>query len=553
MDDFRSGSSIPVDEARVKALNGRFGRITNTGAHVKDITVAKGSSKNDIKLPASEELTYSDGSTESLPIKSWDTSSVDTGKAGEYTVTGTVKQTEYPVPFAEERADPSIDKWQWKHTVDGKVVTQTKYLMIATNDIYGDCTWQHGTPHMPLRMADSIADLADTPNDANGLIDSNGFNPKEHIILQKGDLDADGVPIQHSFWAPEIHEINGRLTILFMAGYGSNWTNGKAVYMQLKKDGNGYDMDPSVAADWEAPHAITRLNGDPLALDASHNVGMSLDMTYFKDGDGQSYYAWQQLGATYIAKMNPTDPAHVTTNPVRIVAPEYAWNATIAEGPNVTMRDGKLYLMYSGSSVGKTYTTGLAVAKASGTDLTDPHSWSNLNYPIQKSGIFNGKWQLGTGHGMWSEDEDGNQIYVFHAYANNTTGLRNYNGRDTFVRRVHWAADGMPVFDMDSAEELSKPTVSFKVKVVDQSIDSGHGTSAGQVPGGDHNGKGNGNQAGNTPSAAGSSAPSGAVAKPLSRTGTAVLVVVAVALACAAIAVGLLAFRKVRQGKEHEA
>lgn len=25
--------------------------------------------------------------------------------------------------------------------------------------------------------------------------------------------------------------------------------------------------------------------------------------------------------------------------------------------------------------------------------------------------------QLGTGHGMWSEDEDGNQIYVFHAYA----------------------------------------------------------------------------------------------------------------------------------------
>lgn len=553
VDDFRGGFTIPVDNATVKALNVRFGRIKNTGvSNLKTVSVDKGSDKSAIKLPKNVDLTYSDGSTGSLPVASWDTSALDTSKAGEYTVTGKVKQTEYQVPFAEERADPSIDKWQWKHMVDGKETTQIKYLMIATNDIYGDCSWQHGTPHMPLRMADSIEALADTPNEASGMIDSNGYNAKEHVILQKGDKDADGVPIEHSFWAPEIHEINGRLTILFMAGYGTNWTNGKAVYMQLKQDASGYDMDPTQASSWDAPRAITRANGDPLALDANHNVGMSLDMTYFKDGDGQSYYAWQQLGATYIAKMNPTDPAHVTTDPVRIVAPEYAWNVTIAEGPNVTMRNGKLYLMYSGSSVGKTYTTGLAVADAKGSDLTDPKSWSNLNYPIQKSGIFNGKWQLGTGHGMWSEDEDGNQIYVFHAYANTTTGLRNYSGRDTFVRRVHWAADGMPVFDMDAAEELSKPTVSFKVKVVDQSIDGGHGAGAGQNPGSDHNG--NGGQAANVPSTSGSSVPSStAVAKSLSRTGAAVLTVVAAALVCAAIAVGLLAVGKVRQGKEHEA
>ena len=54
---------------------------------------------------------------------------------------------------------------------------------------------------------------------------------------------------------------------------------------------------------------------------------MSLDMTYFQDADGRSYYAWQQLGATYIATMDPKDPAHVTSSPVRIVTPEYAWNA----------------------------------------------------------------------------------------------------------------------------------------------------------------------------------------------------------------------------------
>ena len=126
--------------------------------------------------------------------------------------------------------------------------------------------------------------------------------------------------------------------------------------------------------------------------------------------------------------MDPRTPAHVTSSPVRIVTPEYAWNAAIAEGPNVTLRDGKLYLMFSGSGVGKTYTTGLAVADASGTDLTDPASWTVLNYPIQKSGPFNGEMQLGTGHGMWSEDEDGNQIYVFHAYATKNLGSVNAAG-----------------------------------------------------------------------------------------------------------------------------
>lgn len=472
IDDYRNGSSIVVDQDQVKALQTRFGRLANTGVdNLNDITVTKGSLPDKLNLPKVARLTYSDGSTGSLPIRSWDTSHLNLNKVGDYEVSGTIHQTSYQVPFAEERADPSIYKWHWKRQVDGHDQTETKYLMIATNDIYGDCTWQHGSPHMPLRMADTISDLADTPGKASGLIDSNGYNAKEHIILKAGDSDADGQSIMHSFWAPEIHEINGRLTVLFMAGYGNQWTNGKAVYMQLRQDEGGHDLDPTVATNWEAPRAVTRSDGRPLALAADGTVGMSLDMSYFQDQKGQSYYVWQQLGATYLARMNPSDPSHVTTEPVRIVSPDYAWNATIAEGPNVTLHQGKLYLMYSGSSVGKTYTTGMAVADGSGnTDLTDPVSWRNLNYPIQKSGIFNGKWQLGTGHGMWSEDEDGNQIYVFHAYANETEGYRNYSGRDTFVRRVHWAADGLPVLDMNMDEELASPNVRIRIRVVDDQV-----------------------------------------------------------------------------------
>lgn len=39
--------------------------------------------------------------------------------------------------------------------------------MIASNDIQGDVTWQHGSPHMPFRMADTISGLADEPGNPN--------------------------------------------------------------------------------------------------------------------------------------------------------------------------------------------------------------------------------------------------------------------------------------------------------------------------------------------------------------------------------------------------
>ena len=117
--------------------------------------------------------------------------------------------------------------------------------MIASNDIQGDVTWQHGSPHMPFRMADTISGLADEPGNPNALIQSNGYNNKEVSLLKAGDKDSEGNAIMHSFWAPEIHEIDGRLTILFMAGYGNTWSNGKSVYMQLKQDADGHDLDPA--------------------------------------------------------------------------------------------------------------------------------------------------------------------------------------------------------------------------------------------------------------------------------------------------------------------
>jgi GH43 family beta-xylosidase len=434
-----TGNAIPVARAVADALEVRFGRIVNTGVQdLDDLELTQGDELSAADLPGRVTLSYDDGSDASRVVK-WDAASlaaVDTSTPGTYEVSGTIAAPEYATPFADERADPSVFRYDWNG--------QQKFLMIATEDLYGANINPQGGAHMPIRIADRIEDLSDEAIAAGRNV--------EIDLLRRGDTDADGAVMTGCFWAPEYHVIGGRLSILFMPCYnGTNgqpdmWT-GRASIIQLKQDAQGADLDPAVPANWTKPQKVLRSGGGAL----NPVQGISLDMTYVEDS-GRSYYIWQQLGSLYIARMDPSDPTRLTSEPVRILAPEYAWDNVIAEGPNVHARDGVLYLLYSGSTVGDTYTTGLATATAGeGVDLTSPAAWTKLNYPIQKSGVFNGAWQLGTGHGMWSYDEDDNLLYVFHARTDNN-GL---SGRDMFIRRVHWASDGLPIFDMESDEEVA--------------------------------------------------------------------------------------------------
>ncbi|MFC4555779.1 family 43 glycosylhydrolase [Georgenia faecalis] len=456
--NYASGNALPVTADVAEALEVRFGRIVNTDVRpLEGVSVEEGAELAAGALPARAELGYNDGSTATRAI-AWDAESlaaVDTSTPGTYEVTGTIKAPQYATPFADERADPSIFRFDYNG--------QQKFLMIATEDLNMNPIDPANGPHMPFRVADRIEDLSDEALAAGRNV--------EVDLLRAGDTDADGGVMTGCFWAPELHMIDGTLSILFMPCYdGSNgrpdmWT-GRASIIQLKQDAEGNHLDPAVPANWTKAEKVVRADGSIL----NPVQDISLDMTYFTDS-GQSYYAWQMLGAVYIAEMDPADPTRITSDPVRIIAPEYAWDNTIAEGPNVHVRDGVLHMIYSGSTVGDTYTTGLITAPAGeGADLTDPATWDKLNYPVQKSGMFNGEWQLGTGHGMWSYDEDGNLLYVFHA----RTDHDGLSGRDMFVRRVHWAADGMPVFDMEADEEIApgNRTVTVTVTVVgDEGLD----------------------------------------------------------------------------------
>gem|GEM_PF-2751383 len=303
--DFRSGNVVEVSDEIAAALRVRFGRIVNT-------TVAPP------QLPPRVELAYSDGSTAIRAVE-WD--EVDTSTAGSRRVRGLIRQPLYPTPFADERADPSIVPF----TFDGRRI----FIMIATEDYMMNCTDPSVGPHMPIRVAERIEDLSDDAIAAGRC--------REIDLLVAGDTDAAGNVMTGCFWAPEIHVIDGNLSILFMPCYDADgkpdmWT-GRASIIQLRKDEDGNDLDPREPGNWT--HAVPVLRADGSILNDLEAT--SLDMTHFEDS-GTHYYSWQMLGSVFIATMDPADPTRLTSDPVRIIAPEYSWDNVIAEGPPRTGR-----------------------------------------------------------------------------------------------------------------------------------------------------------------------------------------------------------------------
>ena len=471
------GNIITVGEAEVKRLSARFGRVYNVGSNVAAQTVKANGDGGDGARAAVRalgrtraELTYSDGSTATRAVD-WNAGQLkrlaakaaagELGAGERYLVNGTVRQTVYPIPFAVERADPSVFAWN----LNGKPL----FMFIATEDADGNCVDPRGgATHMPLRVAESIEALSD----------KEGGREREIDLLQCGDLNSEGRMMTGCFWAPELHSIGGKLSILFMpcfdgavtnpdgtpnnrAGKPDMWT-GSCHIMQLRQDSDGNDLDPREPENWTVPKPILTPTGGVL----NPIQRISLDMTVISDS-GRWYYAWQQVGSIWIASFDPARPERLTCEPKQVVVPEFAWDNMIAEGPNAIVHDGTIYLIYSGSLVGIDYTTGLVTAPAGqDADLTDPNVWTKLDYPLQKSGVYNGQWQLGTGHGMWSNDEDGNLIYVFH---NAEYDNGRYGGRDAQVRRVHWSAEGMPILDMQSMEELNPDyaDVTMEINVAD--------------------------------------------------------------------------------------
>lgn len=467
-----SGNAIALTKDVADNLTERLGRVHNTGVEVPtDITVqANKTTKDDLlaQINGGAELdngnlskgatataTYSDGSTFDFRVN-WnqdDLNKIDLTEAGTYEISGTINQQNYSeqFPMMSNRADPNI------------VYYNGKYYAMGTSDTGGMKT-------LFIRSSDTLAGLKDQKA---GTATEGGYKVEGQDVYLFGENDGLGHKGYH--WAPELHVINGKLYCFyatFPAGKAGdenitnspNWAGPSAYVMELKDGG-----DPTKTADW-LEHRVQAKDGGVLS---PH--GLSIDMTYFEAG-GKSYIAWSQgdqerKGAkanVSIAEVNSDKPWQAITEPQRLMRPEWGWELDgVNEGPNVLVSGGKVYMVFSAQLVTPQYATGMLIANV-GDDLTDPASWTKSNYPWLHNGTFAG--QFGLGHNSYFTDPYGDTYNVYHAMTSGTNNTARHAG----VVPVHFRADGTPIIDMTTSEELdqSKKNVTLKVVVTEDQVSS---------------------------------------------------------------------------------
>lgn len=467
-----SGNAIALTKDVADSLTERLGRVHNTGVEVPtDITVqANKTTKDDLlaQINGGAELdngnlskgatataTYSDGSTFDFRVN-WnqdDLNKIDLTEAGTYEISGTINQQNYSeqFPMMSNRADPNI------------VYYNGKYYAMGTSDTGGMKT-------LFIRSSDTLAGLKDQKA---GTATEGGYKVEGQDVYLFGENDGLGHKGYH--WAPELHVINGKLYCFyatFPAGKAGdenitnspNWAGPSAYVMELKDGG-----DPTKTADW-LEHRVQAKDGGVLS---PH--GLSIDMTYFEAG-GKSYIAWSQgdqerKGAkanVSIAEVNSDKPWQAITEPQRLMRPEWGWELDgVNEGPNVLVSGGKVYMVFSAQLVTPQYAAGMLIANV-GDDLTDPASWTKSNYPWLHNGTFAG--QFGLGHNSYFTDPYGDTYNVYHAMTSGTNNTARHAG----VVPVHFRADGTPIIDMTTSEELdqSKKNVTLKVVVTEDQVSS---------------------------------------------------------------------------------
>ncbi len=353
--------------------------------------------------------TYSDGTVVERRID-WDPDSQGTtGEDGSRLLCGRVHQEHFEAPFAENRADPCCMYWNGK------------YYYIATNDADDNKT-------LYIRCADTLE----------------GIMEAQEVLI----LDTVTYPeIGGLLWAPEFHEIGGKL-YLFHAATSGEFFREESHVMKLRDGG-----DPMCREDWSAPQLVVRKDGTPLC---EAGKVISLDMTTF-EYQGETFAMWSQRqflpvdqGAwLYLARIDEREPWKLTSDPVCIAKPEYGWennHTFVVEGPYALEYDGRLMVTYSGAAVDATYAVGILKPEM-GSDILNPANWRKGNYPLLSSRSAEG--QYGTGHNAYLTDENGIVWNFYHARAGVDAP------RSSFARRVHFDVDGEPMLDV--LEELDLP------------------------------------------------------------------------------------------------
>lgn len=409
---------LEISDEEADYLKKKLSEVKNTDVEKVNVRTAVGVKA---ELPETFTANYTDGSTEEIPVI-WNKEQydrIDFSKAGVYTVEGQAQVSDYDSPMIWNRADPVV------YNYNGK------YYFIATTE-------NSGNRDLYIRCSDTIEGLADAEE------------VKIFAAPDSGDM-------AYCNWAPELHEIGGKLCCLFAAATDGGWNSVQSRIMECSGD-------PMDAGSWSKPVRVTKADGSALI-----DEGITLDMTYF-EAAGKHYYVWAQRPITamgngnsmlYIAEIDPENPQKLMSEPVELLSPQYAWDrqdATVDEGPNVLKSNGKLYLSFSGDSVSDYYCLSWLTADENG-DLLNPDAWEETGYPVLASAHV--ATEYGPGHNFFTKDKYGRDVIILHMKPNHGT-------RSMTARTIHYAFDGTPILYMTAdrflKEEYRNVTATITVR-----------------------------------------------------------------------------------------
>ncbi|TYB47178.1 family 43 glycosylhydrolase [Nonomuraea sp. PA05] len=235
-----------------------------------------------------------------------------------------------------------------------------------------------------------------------------------------------------NFWAPELHQFNGRWYIYYSAGaVGAACCDSQRTHV-LESAGS----DPLGPYTYRSMLSGSNLTPGGWLIDASP---MTLNGSLYLLGSG--FIAGSQQSLVIAPMSNPYTLSSSTFS--RISSPTYSWETqggTVNEGPEALQRGGQTFVIYSASACwGPDYKLGQLTHN--GGNPLSASSWVKKATPVfQRSGNV-----YGPGHNGFFTSPNGAENWIVY-HANSSSGGGCDNNRTTRAQKFTWNSDGTPNF-----------------------------------------------------------------------------------------------------------
>ncbi|MGP4085085.1 family 43 glycosylhydrolase [Streptomyces sp. KR55] len=228
-----------------------------------------------------------------------------------------------------------------------------------------------------------------------------------------------------NIWAPELHFLNGRWYLYYVAGQ------------------NVSDYIPT-----QRTHVLESTGSDPMGpytYKAQLNSAWMLDPTVATINGSLYLFGSASGGTQNLVAARMSNPYTVSGSFSTVSTPTYDWErqgGTVNEGPEILQRGGRTFLIYSASGCW-TPDYKLGQLELTGSNPLSASSWTKRSTPVFQRSDGNGVH--GPGHNGFFTSPDGSESWIVY-HANDSASEGCDNGRTTRAQRFTWNSDGTPNF-----------------------------------------------------------------------------------------------------------